>query len=237
MLNNTPRIDVIEAARVTTLPEFHPEAGPTFAGFPVNTFLIHHPDGPIIVDTGIGTDNDHINRWYRPATRNTHDELEQHGIDPDASLTIVNTHLHFDHCGQNHAFPLATIYAQQAEIDIIGRDPFYTVAEWATMPVGRSTIIDGDHEIADGIELLHTPGHSPGHQSVVIRSRHDIIVIAGQCLWTATDWNTSNVRVTNLHDATSAIEAANSIARLKALGPTRVHLSHDHHVITNHDPT
>jgi N-acyl homoserine lactone hydrolase len=231
MLKDTPLVEVIEAARVTALPDFHPEAGPTFAGFPVNAFVIHHPAGPIIVDTGIGTGNEHIDDWYRPIVCDLRAELAQRDIDPDSGLTIVNTHLHFDHCGQNQNFPSASIYAQQAEIDLLASDAHYTVAAWANMPLNRSTIIDGDQEIADGVSVLHTPGHTPGHQSVVIRSRNETIVIAGQCLWTASDWETSNVRPTNLHDDTCAKQAADSIAKLKALRPTRIHLSHDQHVI------
>ncbi len=53
-LQITPPIDVITASRITALPDFHPEAGPSFRGFPVHVFLIHHPDGPILVDTGVG---------------------------------------------------------------------------------------------------------------------------------------------------------------------------------------
>ncbi len=138
MLKHTPLVEVIEAARVTALPDFHPEAGPTFAGFPVNAFVIHHPDGPILVDTGIGTGNEHIDNWYRPLTSDLRAELTSRNIDPDSALTIVNTHLHFDHCGQNQSFPSASIYAQQAEIDVLASDPFYTVAAWAKMPLNRS---------------------------------------------------------------------------------------------------
>ncbi len=98
--------------------------------------------------------------------RDLRTKLTSRNIDPDSALTIVNTHLHFDHCRQNQSFPSASIYAQQAEIDVLASDPFYTVAAWANMPVNRSTIIDGDQEIADGISVLHTPGHTPGHQSV-----------------------------------------------------------------------
>ena len=60
-----------------------------------------------------------------------------------------------------------------------------------------------------------------------------IIVIAGQCLWSTDDWLTTTPRRTNLHDDTYANQAAYSIARLKALRPTRLHLSHDHKVITD----
>lgn len=119
MLKETPLVEVIEVARVTALPDFHPEAGPNFTAFPVNAFVIHHPDGPIIVDTGIGTDNERINSWYRPVTCDLRAELTKRNVDPDSSLTIINTHLHFDHCGQNQDFPAATICAQHAEIEML----------------------------------------------------------------------------------------------------------------------
>jgi N-acyl homoserine lactone hydrolase len=233
MLNRTPLVEVIEAARVTSLPDFHPEAGPDFAGFPVNAFIVHHPDGTILVDTGIGIGNEHIDGWYRPKTIDLRAELTKRRVDPDSPIIIVNTHLHFDHCGQNQSFPSASICVQRTELDMVTSDRFYTIAEWAQPPLNRTRIVDGDVEIAEGVSVLHTPGHTPGHQSLVLRSRKDTIMIAGQCMWSANEWATSHVRLTNLHNPSFAPQAADSIGKLKALRPTQVHFSHDHCVATD----
>ena len=227
MLRVAPIIEMIVASHVTALPSFHPESGPTFARFPVHVFLIHHPDGPILVDTGIGFGNETIDDWYQPITVDLRNELHVRGVDPDhPALTIINTHLHFDHCGQNCHFPTARIVVQQTEAKI-ATTPHYTVDSWASLPAGRTMLIDGDSEIADGIDAVHTPGHTPGHQAVVIRSTNDTTIIAGQCIFWAAEWHESEPSPANLHDADHRLAAAESIARLRALHPTCVLLSHD----------
>jgi N-acyl homoserine lactone hydrolase len=231
VLTVTPPVEVITVSRITALPSFHPEAGTTFGGLPVHAFLIRHPDGPILVDTGIGHDNTPIDEWYRPDTIDLRTELAGRCVDPDASLTIINTHFHFDHCGQNHAFPNATIVVQRSEVQA-AKQPFYTVDEWAAVPLDQTAVVDGDREIVDGIHVMHTPGHTPGHQAVVIRTRTETIVIAGQCILRADEWNHTEPSEKNLHDAHHRAAAADSIARLRALRPTLVYLSHDHAICT-----
>ena len=198
-----------------------------FVGFPVHVFLVHHPDGPILVDTGIGLGNETIDEWYRPITVDLRHELQLRGVDPDnPALTIINTHLHFDHCGQNCHFPTARIVVQQAAAEIAAT-AFYTVDTWAELPVGRTMLIDGDAEIAEGVDAVHTPGHTPGHQAVVVRSAEETTIIAGQCVFRSTEWHDREPAASNLHDNDHRIVAAESIARLRAMRPTTVLLSHD----------
>jgi N-acyl homoserine lactone hydrolase len=222
MLNVAPRIELIIASRVTAVPDFHPEAGPTFSGFPVHVFLIHHPTGPILVDTGVGFGSADIDGWYQPESVDLRSELTDRGINPDGSLTIINTHLHFDHCGQNNSFPSAQIVVQRSEAEMV-TTPFYTIREWAALPESRTIRVDGDHDLAEGIQLLHTPGHTPGHQSVVVRCDDETIVIAGQCLYRSTEWTSAHLTA----DDTAKRDATESLNRLRALRPSRVYLSHD----------
>ena len=226
-MNDTPNIERIVVSTVTALPSFHPESGPSFKAFPVHVFLIHHGDGPIVVDTGIGVGNSTIDNWYKPETVDLRTELERRNVDPDSPrLTIVNTHLHFDHCGQNNAFPNARIVVQQAEA-AMAMSPNYTIEAWAVLPKKRTTLVDGDHMLTDGIELIHTPGHTPGHQSVVVRSKTGTTIIAGQCLFKADEWNSATPNEANLHDEDHRKLAAESLARLRSLRPSAVLLSHD----------
>ena len=97
-----PRIDVLRLARVNGVPEFHPEHH-TFVPFPVHAFVIHHPDGAIVVDTGIGYGNEFIDARYPHDSVSLVDELNRCGVAERDVQLIVNSHLHFDHCGQNHA--------------------------------------------------------------------------------------------------------------------------------------
>ena len=217
------RIDVLQLARVTGVPAFHPEHD-TFRPFPVHGFVVHHPDGPIVVDTGIGFGNDLIDTMYPHTARRLIDELHRHGIDERDVQCIVNSHLHFDHCGQNHALSCPVV-VQRAEIDA-AQQPHYTVPEWADTPPARLVACRGDTEVATGVTVLLTPGHTPGHQAVVIGSGDDVAVIAAQCIFTRRGWH-DGPEPTNLHDATWTDAAHDSLARLRALHPRRVLLSHD----------
>jgi glyoxylase-like metal-dependent hydrolase (beta-lactamase superfamily II) len=96
-----PRIDVLELSRILAVPDFHPDHGNP-EPIPVYGFAIHHSDGIIVVDTGIGLDNAFIDKLYRHESVGLVDELHRHGIDERDVALIVNSHLHFDHCGQNH---------------------------------------------------------------------------------------------------------------------------------------
>jgi N-acyl homoserine lactone hydrolase len=218
-----PSIDVLTLARITGVPEFHPEHD-TFRPFPVHGFLVHHPDGPIIVDTGIGVDNGVIDSMYPHESVSLVDELHRFGVDERDVQLIVNSHLHFDHCGQNHALA-CPVMVQEAEVTA-AHQPHYTVDEWAAVPAHRLRLVDGDAHVCDGVRIIHTPGHTPGHQAVVIGATDDVVVIAAQCIFRREAW-LGQVESANLHGPEWQADAVRSVARLRALRPTRVFLSHD----------
>ena len=218
-----PRIDVLHLAWVNAVPEFHPEYR-TFTPFPVHGFVIHHPDGAIVVDTGIGYCNDLIDSLYPHQAVSLVDELNRCGVDERDVQLIVNSHLHFDHCGQNHALS-CPIAVQHAEHEA-ARQTLYTVDDWATIPAQRARVLDGDAELCAGVQALLTPGHTPGHQAIVVNSADETVVIAAQCIFRRDAWN-GTIETSNLHDDDWRTEAAQSVARLQALHPSRVLLSHD----------
>ena len=76
---------------------------------PVHGFVLKHPDGVILVDTGIGEPGGLLNDW-RIVNRSVADALAEIDLSPvDVSL-VINTHLHFDHCGQNAVFARHTLF-------------------------------------------------------------------------------------------------------------------------------
>jgi N-acyl homoserine lactone hydrolase len=196
-----------------TYPETHPLAGQIG---PVMAFVIRHPQGTVLVDTGIGEGNAWIEEHYQPRLRPIKDAIFGARVDADAVRLIVNTHLHFDHAGQNAEFPETTILVQEAEWDVAW-DEGYTIREWVDFPEANYVRITGDTEIAEGLRLLFTPGHTPGHQSVAVDTDDGLVLIVGQAAQDARAFATA--------------EADPSLVRLRDLNAAFIHFSHDRAVL------
>jgi N-acyl homoserine lactone hydrolase len=196
-----------------TYPASHPLAG---QDGPVLAFAIRHPEGIVLVDTGIGEGNEWIEANYQPRARDLREALTGAKLDLDGVRAIVNTHLHFDHCGQNREFPGVPIYVQRTELDL-ARHEGHTVVEWVDFPGARYDAADGDREIIDGVSVLATPGHTPGHQSVTVRTGDGLVLIVGQAAQDARSFATG--------------DADPSVQRLRELNADRIHFSHDRAVL------
>ena len=215
-LSSLPQIDRLVLATVTTVPEWHPQHE-TFEPFPVHAWLIRHPDGAILVDTGVGVGNQVIDEWYHPHTTPLLDALGRAGVAPSDIAGVVVTHLHFDHCGQLGALT-ASVYVQAAEFEA-AQAPGYTVPDWAAIPNDRLRLVHGDEAIAEGVHLLSTPGHTPGHQSVLIEAGDDRVVVAAQCAYGAEELRSGEPSTSNLHDESWFVVAQDSLRRLRGLAP------------------
>lgn len=223
-----PQIDRLVLAIVTTVPEWHPQRD-TFEPFPVHAWLIRHPDGVILVDTGIGVGNDAIDEWYHPHTTPLLDALGAAGVTASDIAAVVISHLHFDHCGQ-HGVLTAPVYVQATEFEV-AQAPGYTVPEWAAIPEDRLRLVHGDQELAKGVSLLSTPGHSPGHQSVLVEAAGERVVIAAQCAFRAVELRTGVPAASECHDKAWELQARVSLERLRVLAPVTAHLSHDLEIV------
>ena len=228
-LSKLPQVDRLVLATVTSVPEWHPEHG-TFEPFPVHAWVIRHPDGAILVDTGIGLGNGLIDEWYNPQGVSLSASLGTAGLAPSDIVAVVVSHLHFDHCGQQATLSAPT-YVQAVEVEA-AQAPRYTVPDWAAIPKSRLRLVHGDQEIAEGIRLVSTPGHTPGHQSVVIEAGGKRVVIAAQCAYRAEELRSGQPAASNIHDETWMDAARDSLQRLKSLAPFAAHLSHDPEIVT-----
>lgn len=146
---------------------------------PVWSFLIETSDGPLLIDTGM-PDSFVDNPDYYKGTRregrcvpNMQEKdrivniLKRVGYQPDDIQTVISSHLHLDHAGGNGHFRNTPIMIQRAEYDAVMKNADYAPPE-CRIPDLKYQIIEGDHEVAPGIKILFTPGHSPGHQSVLL---------------------------------------------------------------------
>jgi glyoxylase-like metal-dependent hydrolase (beta-lactamase superfamily II) len=146
--------------------------------FPVPAYLIETADERILVDTGLNpaAASDPESFYGRPEAAAFELEVEQHigeQLDLGTLTRVVLTHLHFDHAGGLTRIPPSVpVIVQRREWDA-AHDPesvqrnFFYPRDYAAD--GREIVlVDGDHDLlGDGsIELLLTPGHTPGHQSL-----------------------------------------------------------------------
>ena len=220
-----PEVHRLELGSVT-LPDTHPRA--VEGSCPIFSFAVDGPDGIAVVDTGPREGHPVIDELYTPSVISIVDALNTAGLDERRVIAVVNSHLHFDHCGQNHLLPDAPVWVSAAEV-AAAEEPLYTVPEWAVIHDDRRRLsVDGEF-VMDGVCLLHTPGHTPGHQSVVVTGEHRVEVIAAQVCWTCAEFDDGRIASGDLDSDDWASAAAESLERLRSFDAAVVHVSHDRH--------
>lgn len=173
-----------------TVPEaLRERVGPLLVGrqVVVTGFLIHHPRGPFVFDTGFGVADDETVRRYTVVRRDVVEALAEAGVAPPRLKAIANCHLHFDHGGGNHRFAGTTVLCQRAELEACRAEHYTILGDVIDYPGSRFEALDGEGQIADGLRLIPTPGHTPGHQSLVVETRQGRVILAGQSANTASE--------------------------------------------------
>ncbi len=156
----------------------------------VRAYLIHHPDRLVLFDTGIAEGHEEAERTYAPIVRRPLPEaLGSAGSSPEDVGAVANCHFHLDHCGGNPLFPDRPIFAQAREYEAAtagGLD--YTLPSLFDFAGATIELHDGYADIASGLRAIPTPGHTPGHQSLLVETRQGRILLAGQAANTASDF-------------------------------------------------
>ena len=137
----------------------------------------------ILVDSG--GDTEHLTRIGLPAhdLQSLESGLNKVGITANDVDLIIQTHLHFDHTAFASRFPNARVIVQKRELEF-ARNPHPIWAEMYDQKLLASLnfeVIDGDFKISEDVKILFTPGHSPGCQSVSVRTENGLAIIAGLC--------------------------------------------------------
>ncbi len=153
-----------------------------------NCLLIRGAGKTILVDTGCGHKfNPKQARIYRiEHTSELLLQLASCGVAAEDVDIVINTHLHFDHCGTNTllvgdtaraAFPNAVYLVRREEHHEATHThqrnaTSYDPRNWRPLEAsGQLQLVDDEEEVVAGVRLLHTPGHTAGHQSVLVRSQ------------------------------------------------------------------
>jgi N-acyl homoserine lactone hydrolase len=199
-----------------------------------NCYLIHHAQGGWMVwDTGV-TDavaampngqapaDPRATHWRRPKTLAS--QLEALGVKPAEIKFVAVSHTHPDHIGNVELFPQSMLLVQKAEY------------EWPTpLGVGRFkpehpvTKLEGDHDVfGDGsVTILSTPGHTPGHQSLLVKlPKTGALVLSGDAVHFKSNWENRGVPSANF-DKEKTLASMQRIADTLAKENAQLWINHD----------
>jgi N-acyl homoserine lactone hydrolase len=165
-----------------------------------NCYLIKHAQGWFLWDTGIPDavagmpdglvpSDPKAVTWRRPKTLAA--QLDQIGVKPSDIKAMAVSHTHPDHIGNVEMFPTAMLYVQKAEYDWPGANnqPRFK----AEHPV---TKLDGDRDVFGygNVVILSTPGHTPGHQSLLVKlPKTGAVVLSGDAVHFRDNWDNRRV--------------------------------------------
>jgi glyoxylase-like metal-dependent hydrolase (beta-lactamase superfamily II) len=151
-------------------------------------WVLRRGDEVILVDTGF--DQAEADRRAQPPVRNPAAALEPLGLRAEDITTVIVTHLHYDHAGGLHLFPNARLHLQAAEMayatgpcmcERVMAYPYtadHVCEAVRRVFAGRVIFHDGDGEVAEGVTVHRTGGHTGGMQAVRVRTEAGWLVLA-----------------------------------------------------------
>ena len=201
--------------------------------FSDNCYLIRHDKGLLLWDTGIPDSvaampdgmvvaNGAIT--YRRA-KTLASQLEQVGVKPADVTFVAVSHTHGDHVGNIALFPSSTVLIQTAEYDWAMAGPAKPTFT-ATQTIKKLT---GDHDVfGDGsVKIISTPGHTPGHQSLLVHlPKTGWLVLSGDAIHFKDNWD--NKRVASMNTSADQTQASfKKIEQLMADKKAQLWINHD----------
>jgi N-acyl homoserine lactone hydrolase len=194
-----------------------------------NCYLIKHPQGYLMWETGVGDEiaalpegRGSFTRWR--LARTLASQLDELGVKPSDIKYVAASHTHFDHIGNVELFPNAMLLVQKAEY------------EWPAAQGGPRfkpghpvTKLEGDLDVfGDGsVTLLSTPGHTPGHQSILLKlAKSGPILISGDAAHFKENWEQRRVPSFNV-DKDKTLASMERLAGILAQQKAQLWIHHD----------
>lgn len=223
--------------------------------FPVYGVLIEHKEGNFLFDTGYNMDwvNNHMpGIGAQTELQTVPGQLHQIGLRPKDISHVINSHMHVDHVGGNHFCTEACTLCHKKELEAYQRPDPWEIHGYADRNAApqvevdgippdaaaddrvqdiytpRFELLTGDNEIAKGVHLFETPGHTPGHYSLMVElaGRRPMLFTGDACY---TKRNIEQNLIANAH--TDVRNAHESLQRLRDLAEL-----HDAELFYSHDP-
>jgi 4-pyridoxolactonase len=218
--------------------------------FPVYGVLIEHREGNFIFDTGFDKsfiDSLIPNNAIQSERQSLAGQLDLVGIRPAEITHVINSHYHVDHVGGNKYCTHATTICHKCELEAATNpEPFerlgYSDTSFAPGLRGeaarsdvaddiftpRFEVLTGDQEIAKGVTLFETPGHTSGHYSLMVRlaNRRPMLFTGDACY---TRKSLDHNLISNAHSDVK--QSFRSLQRLRDLAA-----QHDAELFYSHDP-
>jgi N-acyl homoserine lactone hydrolase len=156
-------------------------------------FLVRHPKGTLLWDTGLGdkiaAQKDGVDMAGGAirihVDRTLEEQLAAIGVKPADVTYLAFSHFHFDHTGNANAFAGATWILNQAELAWATQTPPpgpVMPDTWSAYKTAKTEMIDGDRDVfGDGtVRILKAPGHTPGHQCLLVKlKKSGVVVLSG----------------------------------------------------------
>ena len=201
--------------------------------FSDNCYLIHHSsEGYVLWDTGITDRLAGVAEgakvpalgytWYRTQTLTS--SLAAIGVKPADMRYVLLSHVHPDHAGNVEEFPDATVVLQKREWDYA-----MTLPQKLISPQHKAQLLEGDKDLfGDGsLTLLSTPGHTPGHQSLLVHlGKTGYIVLSGGVVHFRANWDNRRVPAFN-DDKAQSLASMDKIARIVREKHAQLWINHD----------
>jgi N-acyl homoserine lactone hydrolase len=189
-------------------------------------YVVDHPGGTLLFDTGMGS-HPEVDAHYRPHRIELHEALAAIGTRISDVTLAANCHLHFDHCGGNPALGQIPVFVQGTELDTARQTADYTIPE--LVEGGCFERVTGQAELLPGVFVTPTPGHTEGHQSLVVRRPDGVVIVAGQSHDTASQYAADQLAWRAHRDAHGDPLPAMPawMDTLQQLDPRAVYFAHD----------
>jgi N-acyl homoserine lactone hydrolase len=173
---------------------FYGEFSSVTTQIPIAAYLIRTSEGNVLFDTGLSPRALPGLRRNDPLARFDEADLLVNrlgtlGLDPGDVATVVLSHLHYDHAGGAELFPNSELIVQQDEYAYAHYPAsFYAGFYYRKnfdLPSYRWRLLDGDTELAPGLTVLRSDGHTPGHQSLLVElpETGPVILAGDACYW------------------------------------------------------